>query len=162
MTGVHMLQCSMSIWYCCMNHVCAMSMSSGWRIGILSSDTNSCALLISHIIIRMGISANLAMFWRTMHGSSSPVLGMASSTAQVVMYSVVQLVGVGNSSNSQHGQSVTYGLTWWCITVYRWMYMKNKLNIYSVYTREIQKWIHDWSIHLGIRVWGTSMNPYDN
>ena len=119
---------------------------TGCRIGISSSNTNSYASSISHIIIVMGISANLAMFWRTMHSSSSPVSGTASSIAQVVIYGVVQLVGVGNSSRSQHSQSVTYGLMWWCITVYRWMYMKNKLNIYSVYTTEIQKWIHNCSV----------------
>ena len=89
-----------------------MLMSPGCRIGISSSDTNSCALSISHVIIGMGISMNLAMFWRMMHGSGSPVLGMVSSIAQVVVYGVVQLVGVGNSSRSWHGQSVTYGLTW--------------------------------------------------
>ena len=47
-----------------------------------------------------------------MHGSGSPVLGRMSSIAQVVVYSVIQLVGVGNSGRSQHGQSVTYGLMW--------------------------------------------------
>ena len=79
-----------------------------------------------------------------------------------MLYSVVQPVGVGNSSWSQHGQSVTYGLTWLGITVYRCMYMKNKLNIYSVYTRKILKWLHRHSIHLGVQVWGTSTNQYNN
>jgi len=40
--------------------------------------------------------------------------------------------------------------------------MKNKLNIYSVYTREIQKWIHDFFIHLDVQVQGTSTDQYDN
>ena len=83
-------------------------------VGISRSDTNSCASSISHFIIRMGISPNLAMFRSIILGSGSLVLSSWSSIAQVVVYGIIQPVGVGNLLMGWCVDVLLYTSVWIC------------------------------------------------